>query len=172
MRIKDSTTFNLLEEIIASYSTIANQKIGMPIGNLTSQIFANIYLNELDHFVKHRLKPKAYLRYGDDFIVIESNLEKLNLSRVKIVNFLKNELRLETNPKSDKIIKFRHGLRYLGVKLWSKGRTLTRRNFSRTKERLNMKNSASYSGLTKQHGNFKQIKQFNWLVYEKLLADL
>jgi len=49
----------------------------MPIGNLTSQIFANIYLNELDRFVKHELKVKHYLRYGDDFILIHADLKKL-----------------------------------------------------------------------------------------------
>lgn len=170
-RVKDSTTLNLFKEIIFSFTTVQGKKIGMPIGNLTSQIFANIYLNELDRFVKHILKPKAYIRYGDDFLVIETNLEKLKSFRIQIIDFLKNELKLEINLKSDKLIKLRHGLRYLGVKLWPSGRTLTRRNIARTKERLKINNVSSYSGLMKQHGNYKKLKHFNWLLYEKFFQE-
>lgn len=168
-RIKDSTTLNLLKEIISSFKSAPTRKIGMPIGNLTSQIFANIYLNELDRFVKHSLKVKAYLRYGDDFILLENNLEKLQFYRSETVSFLKNKLKLEINPKSDRVMKSHHGLKFLGIKFWPSGRTLTKRNLSRTKEKLTSVNISSYSGLIKQHGNKKQMKLFNWVVYEKLL---
>ena len=174
-RIKDSTTFNLLKEIIFSYTAVSGsvpqvaQKIGMPIGNLTSQIFANIYLNELDRFVKHTLKVKAYLRYGDDFIVLENNLERLKSFRFQTVNFLNNELKLQINPKCDRINKPGHGLKYLGVKFWPSEITLNKRNVARIKERLATNNISSYSGLIKQHGNAKLTKEFNWLVYEKLI---
>lgn len=187
LRIKDSTTLNLLKEVIASYTTIPGKKIGgreaiacrapreagsgMPIGNLTSQIFANIYLNELDRFVQHQLKPRAYLRYGDDFILVETDLEKLKYFRTQAISFLQNKLKLQVNPKSDKIMKSLHGLKYLGVKLWPTGRTLNKRNRSRTIERLNPKNISSYSGLLMKHGNSRQVKHFNWVVYEKLLTD-
>ncbi|MCG2808772.1 MAG: hypothetical protein L6275_00285, partial [Candidatus Portnoybacteria bacterium] len=63
LRIKDTKTIKILREVITSYSLLTCR--GIPIGNLTSQIFANIYLNELDRFVKHTIKPRAYLRYGD-----------------------------------------------------------------------------------------------------------
>lgn len=172
LRIKDSTTLNLLKEVIVSYTTIPEKRVGMPIGNLTSQIFANIYLNELDRFVEHQLKPKAYLRYGDDFILVETDLEKLKFFRTQATNFLNNKLKLQVNPKSDKIMKVHNGLKLLGIKFWPSGRTLTKRNLSRTKEKLASNNVSSYSGLIKKHGNKKQIKHFNWLVYEKLLADL
>jgi len=172
LRIKDSTTLNLLKEVIASYTTITGKKVGMPIGNLTSQIFANIYLNELDRFVKHQLKPKAYVRYGDDFILIETDAEKLLSFRAKVTSFLNTELKLKVNPKSDKIMKVHNGLKLLGVQFWSSGRTLNKRNLSRTKEKLASSNVSSYSGLIKKHGNKKQIKHFNWLVYEKFIADL
>jgi len=168
LRIKDSTTFNLLKEVVGSFTTVPGRGVGMPIGNLTSQIFANIYLNELDRFVKHTLKVKAYSRYGDDFIVIESDLGKLKLFRTQTINFLQNELNLRVNPKCDKIIKPAHGLRFLGIKFWPSGRTLSRRNLSRVRERLNPSNISSYSGLMRKHGNHKQIKQFNWAIYEKL----
>lgn len=170
LRIKDVAAFNLLKEIIKCYTTVPGGKIGMPIGNLTSQIFANIYLNELDRFVKYKLKPEAYMRYGDDFIVVERNLEKLKLFRTQVVNFLNKELKLQVNPKSDKLINIRHGLKLLGTKFWASERTLTARNLSRTRERLKPNNVSSYSGIIKKFGNKKQIKQFNWLVYEKLLS--
>lgn len=171
-RIKDSTTLWLLKEIISSFSTVSYRKIGMPIDNLTSQIFANIYLNELDRFVKHELKVKEYLRYGDDFIIIENNLEKLKHIRAKSTRFLAEELKLEVNPKSDMIIKAQRGLKFLGVKLWPCGRTLNKRNLARSHKRLNTRNISSYSGLIKKHTNRKQIKHFDWLVSEKLFEDI
>lgn len=116
----------------------------MPIGNLTSQIFANIYLNEFDRFVKHNLKPKAYLRYGDDFIMVEPCLWKLNLFRARASDFLQNILKLQINPKSDKIFKVSHGLKFLGVVLWPSGRKLNKRNVSRIRAKLAPNNVGSY----------------------------
>lgn len=175
-RIKDNTTFNLLKEIIFSFSTARDGKIGMPIGNLTSQIFANIYLNELDRFVKHELRAKAYLRYGDDFIIVENNFGKLQFFRTQTTDFLKNKLKLTINSKSDsvaslvdKILKPYRGLKFLGIKFWPSGRTLSKRSLIRASERLNSSNLSSYSGLIKAHCNKKKQKHFSWLVYEKLI---
>lgn len=175
-RIKDRATLNLLKEIIFSFTVLSDDsvsggKVGMPIGNLTSQIFANIYLNELDRFVKHTLKVEAYLRYGDDFIVIEDDLERLRIVRDTAVRFLADELKLQVNPKSDRIMKATYGLKFLGVKLWSSGRTLNRRNLTRVNERLGLCNISSYSGLIWVHGNMKQVKHFNWMVFEKVVNE-
>lgn len=171
LKIHDLKALYLLQEIIFNYSSFKGERKGMPIGNLTSQIFANIYLNELDRFVKHWVKPKAYLRYGDDFIVIETDLKKLKFSRTKTIDFLNIKLKLQMNMKSNKIIKAAHGLKFLGVKLWPSGRTLNRRNHLRIKEKLKMNNISSYSGLITKHGNVKQMKYFNWLVYEKIFTE-
>jgi len=140
----------------------------MPIGNLTSQVLANIYLNELDRFAKHTIKPQAYLRYGDDFIIISENLDQLKQNRDKIIEFLKEKLRLEINAKSDIIIKARWGLKFLGMEIFPKGRRLNKRNWNRAKSRLNLQNISSYSGLVKQHSKTKKIQEFNWIVLEKL----
>lgn len=187
LRIKDNTTLNLLKEVIGSFTTVSGGRVGgreaiayrappgwsgMPIGNLTSQIFANIYLNELDRFAKHTLKIKAYLRYGDDFIFIEADVEKLKLFRAQTIGFLQNELKLRVNPKCDKIIKPGYGLKFLGIKFWPSGRTLTRRNMLRTTGKLASNNVASYNALIRKHGNNKQLKRFNWQVCEKLLEGL
>ena len=137
----------------------------MPIGNLTSQILANIYLNELDRFVKHELKVKYYLRYGDDFILIHRDLEKLHHFRARVVKFLEMELKLDLNPKNDKILKVRHGLKFLGVVLWPNGRKLNKRSICRVQSRLCHKNVSSYYGLVSKHHNQKNINEFIWRVY-------
>ncbi len=168
-RIKDRITLRLLEEIIFSFSSFRGERVGMPIGNLTSQIFANIYLNELDRFVKHELKVKTYLRYGDDFIVLESDFERLKEVRTAVSSFLSDELKLQVNEKSDKIMKVTQGLRFLGVKLWPSGRSLNRRNQRRIVERLQANNVSSYSGIVEKHGNSMKVREFNWLVIEKIL---
>ena len=171
-RIKDSTTLNLLKEIIYSFKTPPHiSNVGMPIGNLTSQIFANIYLNELDRFVKHKLGAKAYLRYGDDFIIVENDLEKLKLFRTQTIDFLNNKLKLVVNPKSDKILKPSQGLHFLGIKFWSSDRTLNKRSLKRATEKLNYNNVSSYRGLIKKHCNKKYQKYFDWVVYEKIFTE-
>lgn len=140
----------------------------MPIGNLTSQIFANIYLNEPDRFVKNTIKPLAYLRYGDDFIIISQNLPQLKHIREKVAVFLQEKLGLEINAKNDITIKPRWGLKFLGVEIFPAGRRLSERNWSRAIIRLNARNFSSYSGLVKQHSKDKRIKEFNWIILEKL----
>jgi len=168
-RIKDKTTMRLLKEIIFSYTTVAGRRVGMPIGNLTSQIFANIYLNELDRFVKHELKVKVYLRYGDDFVIVGRNLERLKEVRFAVSCFLVDEMKLQVNTKSDRIMKVTHGLWFLGVKLWPFSRSLNSRNQRRIVERLQAKNISSYSGIVKKHGDSRKVREFNWLVIEKIL---
>lgn len=143
----------------------------MPIGNLTSQIFANIYLNELDRFVKHKLKVKYYLRYGDDFILIHENLEKLNEFRTSVIQFLEDELKLNINPKNDKILKPAYGLKFLGVVIWPNSRSLNKRNRKRIKNRIGFKNVGSYYGLVNKHSLSEFRHEFKWWIYELLESE-
>lgn len=174
LKISDDKALWLLDEVIKSYSTTSTRESnptvpkGMPIGNLTSQIFANIYLNELDRFVKHALKPQAYLRYGDDFILIEKSKGNLLKMKEATVNFLKLKLNLTLHPKNDIIIKAKQRLRFLGVEIFPKGRRLNKRNSARAQNRLSAGNVISYSGLVRKHGNKKRVKEFNWIVLRKL----
>lgn len=173
-KITDTKAINLLQKIIASYSASIREREkkfrrrGIPIGNLTSQIFANIYLNELDHFIKHDLKVKHYLRYGDDFIIIEKDNKKLIHYRLQTIQYLAKHQRLNINPKNDLIIKSRHGIKFLGVWIYPTGKKLLRRNWNRIITHLNNQNSGSYFGLLHQHGTAKQIKYFSWLINQKL----
>lgn len=92
-------TLNLLDKIIDNSDT-DTPGVGIPIGNLTSQLFANVYLNELDQFVKHELREKHYVRYMDDFIVIHHDKAHLQRVRSQIESFLAISLQLSTNSKT------------------------------------------------------------------------
>ena len=108
-KIGDEKLLNLIDKIIDS----KNSRNGIPIGNLTSQLFANIFLNELDKFVKHELRAKYYLRYMDDFIILESDKEILQEYKIKINDFL-NSLDLKMHEKKCTIFSVKIGVDFLG----------------------------------------------------------
>ena len=157
--VKDTKALHLLKIIISSFEVFPNK--GIPIGNLTSQIFSNIYLHELDRYVKHILKVKAYLRYGDDFLVLHSDMEKLKNIRSQIQSFLKHTLNLSLHPRNNLILSSQEGIRFLGVVLYLKGRRLTKRNRKRIFKKLNLPNVSSYYGLIAQHEP-RKLKEFFW----------
>ncbi|MFT7184508.1 MAG: RNA-directed DNA polymerase, partial [Oceanicoccus sp.] len=167
-RVKDRKAMILIREVLKSHQSY-REGVGMPIGNLTSQIFSNIYLNELDLFVKHTLQPKAYLRYGDDFLLFEMDLEKLEDMKKAVTAFLSDELRLTLHSKNNVLVKARHGLKFLGVQLWSSGRRLSKRNMIRIDARLNLKNIPSYHGVIAKHGSPKLQKWLDWKVHELIV---
>lgn len=86
---------------------------GLPIGNLTSQFFANVYMNDFDNFVKRRLKVKRYIRYVDDFVLFEESKERLEELKHEIDGYLKSELYLELRGDSQ-LRKHTEGLDFLG----------------------------------------------------------
>lgn len=86
----------------------------MPIGNLTSQICANIYLNELDQFVKHELRVRYYFRYADDFVIVHNDSNYLLNLVGSIQNFLRDKLALDLHPGKVIIRKLRQGIDFLG----------------------------------------------------------
>ncbi len=107
-KINDERTLFLLEGIIES-----NPR-GIPIGNLTSQLFANVYLNELDHFVKRELKENYFIRYMDDFLILNSDKQRLQADKEKIRIFLAEKLKLTLHPKKAEIFPIGRGLDFLG----------------------------------------------------------
>lgn len=116
-RIKDEKVLWLVGKVINSYvSSRSNffEPKGIPIGNLTSQLFANIYLNEFDQFVKHNLKVKHYVRYTDDFVVVSQDREYLESLIKEVSDFLQSELKLEIHPNKVTIRKFSQGVDFLG----------------------------------------------------------
>jgi len=175
-RIHGQKAFRLVREVILSFPTTQREREreyfkGMPIGNLTSQIFANIYLNELDRFVKHELRIKNYLRYGDDFILVEPDLQKLTRFRDRTIQFLEEKLQLSLNSKNDKIVKALHGLKFLGKIIWPGNRRLNNRNLCRIQERLSFRNISAYYGIAGKHGYYQFRKEFAWLTKGLIYPD-
>lgn len=138
-KIKDPEAIDLLREIVGSFSSVAKGK-GIPIGNLTSQLFANVYLNEFDQFIKHDLKIKNFIRYTDDFVIVASDPMFLQSLISPIQSFLENQLRLSLHPKKIIIRKFRQGIDFLGYVLLPHHRLLRtktrRRMFRKLRERI------------------------------------
>ena len=108
----------------------------MPLGNLTSQFFANIYLNELDYFVKHKLKAKFYIRYVDDFVILHKDKKILEEYKYKINEFLNNELLLQLHPSKSKIIKLKEGVSFLGMKIFYYHKLLKKKNIKKMQRQL------------------------------------
>ena len=100
----------------------------MPLGNLTSQFFANVYLNELDYFVKHGLKAKYYIRYVNDFVILHHSKDQLEKWKRNIDQFLKERLRLELHPDKSKIIPLSKGIDFVGFRNFYYYKRLRKRN--------------------------------------------
>ena len=111
-KIKDKKVQWLTKEILYS----SEGKKGIPIGNYTSQVYANIYLNELDQYIKHELKVKYYYRYMDDGICLVKNKSEAKEILDKIRKYLKNNLKLELNKKTQ-IFKDKQGVNFCGYKI-------------------------------------------------------
>lgn len=116
-RIKDKKLMNLLIEVVDSFdgsqSNLFERK-GLPIGNLTSQLFANVYMDKFDQYVKHILKVKYYARYTDDFVVISDSKDYLLSLITEISLFLNHKLKLTIHPKKIEIRKYSQGVDFLG----------------------------------------------------------
>lgn len=162
----DQAAIGLINEIINSYSkSRINQSIkGIPIGNLTSQIFSNIYLNEFDRFVRHSLKPQAYVRYGDDFIIFFPNRRQLCYARILAINFLQNNLSLAINIKNDVIIASKQGLKFLGHLISKNYIVVDGHTTKMVMDRLDWGNVASYRAL---YLNKETKACLEWVLLEK-----
>lgn len=130
-------TLELLKKIICSFNKIPDR--GLPLGNVTSQIFANIYLNSFDWCMKNDLKIEYYIRYNDDFIILSTDKNYLNKLIRYITCFLCVELKLELHPDKVMIKKFHQGIDFLGaVSLPCRmvPRTKTKRRIIKKSQRL------------------------------------
>ncbi|HRY91377.1 MAG TPA: reverse transcriptase/maturase family protein [Candidatus Gracilibacteria bacterium] len=161
-KVADNTALWLVRQVIESYNSGVFGK-GIPIGNLTSQIFANIYLSELDRFVMNEIKPLAYLRYGDDFVVFGKSDECVEDLRKKVIVYIEDFLKLKINKSSNLIIKAGWGLKFMGCRVFTYGRRLNNRNWRRLMDKVNLKNTASYYGLIMKNEMLIRKKLWDWL---------
>jgi retron-type reverse transcriptase len=161
-RIKDENVLWLLAEIIDSFQTANMPGVGLPLGNLTSQLLVNIYMNEFDQFVKRELKEKYYIRYAEDFVILSESKIWLEHSLPKIDAYLTSQLKLSLHPRKVSIETFASGVDFLGWVHFPHRRilrTATRwRMMKRLQDEVPDEIAASYRGLL-GHGNAHKLKQ-------------
>jgi RNA-directed DNA polymerase len=140
---------------------------GLPIGNLYSQFLANVLLNELDQFIKHRLRLR-YVRYVDDMVLLHESPQALNQAREAIEEFLRTRLKLQLNPRKTILQPVARGIDFVGQVIAPHRRTLRRRTLNLALQRIEHMPAAdlhaagnSYLGLARQgskpHGDQARI---------------
>lgn len=171
-KIDDIELIQLLSEIIESFQKQEGK--GIPLGNLTSQLFSNVYLNPLDHYIKRELKVKYYIRYADDFVLMESNKNKLETCLKNIRSFIEEKLLLSLHPDKITFHRFSEGVDFLGYIIFPHHKILrikTKRRMMKKikilKSSLNSKiiteerfkqSFSSYLGLLK-HGSTRKLQK-------------
>ncbi len=160
--IRDRDIMWLISTIIHSFNS-GVKGIGLPLGNLTSQLLVNIYMNEFDQFVKHKLKAKYYIRYADDFVVISHDREYLEQILVQVQEFLKDNLKLIMHPNKISISTVASGLDFLGWVHFADHRVLRTKTKQSMFRNIKIKEAKkeiiqSYFGLLK-HGNGWKLQQ-------------
>lgn len=125
-KIADREVLRLIKIIIDNFETDHPNK-GMPLGNYTSQFFANVYLTRLDYFVKHVLKARYYIRYVDDIVILSRDKAFLEECWRKIELYLRH-LKLELHPDKSSIIPLKNGVAFLGYRVFYNYKILRKRN--------------------------------------------
>jgi len=161
--IKDESIVWLLEGVVLSFESTGKGK-GLPLGNLTSQLLVNIYMNEFDQFVKHKLKAKYYIRYADDFVFLHQDRKYLESLIPQVAEFLDTRLKLMLHPDKLFLKTLASGVDFLGWVHFSKHRVLRtvtkRRMFSKVNRNIeNEAIVASYKGMLLHGNGYKLIKE-------------
>ena len=162
-KIKDPKVVWLIKRILDNYCIKEGK--GMPLGNLTSQFFANIYLNEFDQFVKHQLKAKYYIRYVDDFAIFDCSPTALLKLQEQITIFLDEKLSLSLHPDKTKIVLLYQGVEFLGFKIFPRYRLLKKRNM----RCFIKKSKAFYESYSGQQIEYDDVYNFmeGWCAHAK-----
>ena len=160
--IADENVVWLLAQVIDSFHLKDKTNVGLPLGNLTSQLFVNIYMNEFDQFAKRELKIKYYIRYADDFAIFSKDKNYLENIIPKISDFLKTRLKLSLHSDKVFIKTVTSGVDFLGWVNFSHHRILRtgtkRRMMRRLRKNPKPESVTSYLGLL-SHGNTRKISE-------------
>jgi len=160
-KIWDKKVLWLINIIIQSSNKKSGK--GIPIGNLTSQLFANVYLNELDQFVKHKLRAKYYIRYMDDFLLLDFDKRNLHKIKEEIQEFLGKKLKLELHPKKANVFPVDKGIDFLGYQTFSNYRLLRKSTVKRFIKRTKVYQKRLNKGLMSPE-KFNNSLQ-SWIAY-------
>ncbi len=144
--IKDAQLLTLLDRIIDNATPEAPVGKGLPIGNLTSQHFANLYLGQLDHYIKERLGLPAYVRYMDDMLLFETGKKELWQQLYKLESFIRDQLALTLKPQATLLAPVAEGIPFLGVRIFPGLIRLQNKSKYRFKRRLKKKEQAYLKG--------------------------
>ncbi len=162
LKIKDLYLIRLIKTILDNHKTLVSGK-GMPLGNLTSQFFANVYLHELDLFVKHKLRAKYYIRYVDDFVILHNNENIVYEWKDEIDKFLREKLDIELHPGKSRIIALRKGITLLGFRVFPHHKLLKKSNARRIWKRFNLFKKKYDSGELSRKEIVQSLE--GWLAY-------
>lgn len=160
--IKDDGTMQLVAEIVRSHRSpeATWQACGLPIGNLTSQLFANVYLHELDQFVKHDLSNRWYARYSDDFILVSSDQVFLHRQLCVLQMFLADRLRLQLHPRKIRLRPFHQGVDFLGYVLFPHHRVVRTRARRRMQRMVSERVTEWHAGLRSHESAEKSLQSY------------
>ncbi|MEK7630612.1 MAG: reverse transcriptase domain-containing protein [Patescibacteria group bacterium] len=159
--VPDKDIILLISEVVGSFHS-TQTGVGLPLGNLTSQLLVNIYMNEFDQFMKHKLKAKYYIRYADDFVIFSQDKKLLESMMLQIQSFLWERLRLQLHPDKVSIRTVASGVDFLGWVYFPDHRvlrTVTKKRMFRNIGISQGKKETvqSYLG-TIRHGNSQKLK--------------
>ncbi len=162
-RVADPDVMWLVRRILESFEKESRR--GLPLGNVTSQLFANIYLNELDQFAKHTLKLHCYIRYCDDFIILIESRDEAVIFVSLFREFLEHKLKLTLHPEKIIVRSYRQGIDFLGYVVRPYCRTLR----TKTKKRILRSVTAgvpkqslqSYLGVLKHCNSYGIVEEIN-----------
>lgn len=168
-KMNDAKLVEILENIIRSFETKPGK--GIPLGNLTSQLFANIYLNELDQYIKHDIRVQNYIRYADDFVLLSTDRTVLLHILPNIQAFLSGMLELRLHPDKISIQTLDAGVDFLGWIHFSHYRVPRTKTKIRMRKRIHKspehQSVQSYVGML-SHGNahrlIREVFNMFWLL--------
>jgi retron-type reverse transcriptase len=155
--IDDTDTLWLLGNVIKSFDS-GTQGKGLPLGNLTSQLLVNIYMNDFDQYVKHVRKEHYYIRYADDFVFLSRDKEHLVVIRQKCEAFLTEKLKLSMHPIKVFISTISTGIDFLGWIHFSRHKVLRTTTKRRILRNISERNMSSYLGLL-SYGDTYELKR-------------
>jgi len=168
--IQDKDIIWLLSNIVRSFEANNRSGTGLPLGNLTSQLFANIYMNYFDQWIKHKLKAKYYIRYADDFVILSYDKKWLESIIDDIKLFTENNLKLTLHPEKIFIKTAASGIDFLGWIIFNDHRILRTntkyRMFRNVRKHATNESLQSYLGLIKHSNSYKLKKEllnFFWI---------
>ncbi|MFB6147767.1 MAG: reverse transcriptase domain-containing protein, partial [Candidatus Nanohaloarchaea archaeon] len=153
--VSDGEVLWLIERFLEGYSSEEGEGKGMPIGTLYSQLFANVYLDRFDHFVKQSLQTSYYVRYMDDFILLSDSKEQLHTWKEAMQGYLEDELDLDLPGSKTTLEPAEKGATFLGYRVFPHYRLLRKRNKVKFRRRLERQKKA----VERDRISFSELRQ-------------